>query len=128
MSRLFTKYLALAVLVIFMANMGVWSFHSNWLAHELEHSGTLELMTASVDHADVHKINALADNDEKSPAAMEHQLLHAVDHLQLFPGAITSGIFSFLPGAVRYHFTSANVALATFEAPFRPPSHYPPLS
>lgn len=128
MSRLFTKYISLAMLVFFMGNMGVWSFHSNWLAHELEHNGTLELMTASVDHADVHKIDALADNDEKSPAAMEHQLLHAVDHLQLFPGAVIDGIFSFLPSAVRYHFTSFNVALATFEAPFRPPSHYPSLS
>lgn len=128
MNRLFKNYLALAMLAIFMANMGVWSFHSNWLAHQLEHSGMVELMTASGAHAGVHKIGALADNDKKSPAAMEHQLLHAVDHLQLFPGAITSGIFSFLPGAVRYHFTPPNVALATFEAPFRPPSHYPPLS
>ncbi|MHB1591670.1 MAG: hypothetical protein ACYCTW_09085, partial [Sulfuricella sp.] len=109
MSRLFTKYLSLAMLVIFITNIAMWSFHSNWLAHELEHSGALELMTAPVDHADVHKIDALADNDEAAPSAMEHQLMHAVDHLQLFPGAVIDGIFSFLPSAVRYHFTSFNV-------------------
>lgn len=120
MNRLFTRYLSLAVLVIFMTNMGAWNFHSGWLTHELEHGGMLELMQASVDHDDAY---APADNDEKSPAAMEHQLLHAIDHLQFFPGAIPSGIFSFLPGAARYHFTSFNVAPATFEAPFRPPSH-----
>lgn len=113
------------MLVIFMTNIGLWSFHSNWLAHELEHNDTLELMTASVDHADVHKIDASADIDEAAPSAMEHQLMHAVDHLQLFPGAIIDGIFSFLPSAVRYHFTVFNVALATFEAPFRPPLALP---
>lgn len=127
MSRLFTKYLSLAMLVIFMTNIGMWSFHSNWLAHELEHNGPHEQMTASVDHADVHKIGALADNDEKSTGAMEHQLMHAIDHLQLFQGAIIDGVFSFLPSAARYHFTPPNMALATFEAPFRPPSHYPSL-
>ena len=113
------------MLVIFMTNMGVWSFHSNWLAHELEHSGTLELMQASADHDDAY---GPADNNEESPATMDHQLLHAVDHLQLFPGAVIDGIFASLPGAVRYHFTSFNVALATFETPFRPPSHFPSLS
>lgn len=128
MSRLFTKYLSLAMLVIFMTNIGLWSFHSNWLAHELEHNDTHELTTASVDHTDVHKIGALADGDEKSTGAMEHQLMHAVDHLQLLHGAVIDGIFSFLPSAVRYHFTSFDVALATFEAPFRPPSHYPSFS
>jgi len=128
MSRPFTKYLSLAVLVIFMTNMGVWSFHSNWLAHELEHSGTLEVMAATADHADAGKLGALADNNEKSPATMDHQLLHAVDHLQFFPGAVIDGIFASQPGAVRYHCTSFNVALATFETPFRPPSHSPSLS
>lgn len=87
-----------------------------------------ERMTAPVDyadahkHADAHKIDAPADNDKKSPAATEHQLLHAIDHLQLFPGAISGSIFTFLPVIARYHFTPQNVALATFEAPFRPPS------
>lgn len=122
MKSRFTKYLSLAVLVIFMANMGIWSLHSNWLTHEMEHSGMLERMAASSDHADSHKMDAPDDKGKKSPAAMEHRLLHAVDHLQLFPGAIPRGISSSPPGTVRYHFTPQNVALATFEAPFRPPS------
>ena len=121
MSKLFIKHLALALLVIFMTNIAVWSVHSNWLAHELEHVSSLTPMTVADDHDAGYDGNTAVDNVENTPNTIEHQLLHAADHLQLFPSPTASGIFLSLLSVERSYFTPIIVAIATFEAPFRPP-------
>ena len=125
MSKLFIKHLALALLVIFMTNIAVWSDHSSWLAHELEHVSSLTSMTVADDHAAAYDGNTAVDREENMPDTIEHQLLHAVDHLQLFPSPTASGTFLSLPSVERSYFTPIIVALATFDTPFRPPRHTP---
>lgn len=121
MSKPFTKYLALAMLVILMMNIGVWSVHSNWLAHELEHSTNLMPMAEVADHAALLDIDSDDDNEAKAPSAIDHQLLHAADHIKHFSSPDFNRIFLALPSAMRSYFTPVVVPIATLEAPFRPP-------
>lgn len=121
MSKLFVKHLALALLVIFMTNTAVWSVHSNWLAHELEHISSLKPMAVADDHVAAYDSITAVDNDENAPNTIEHQLLHATNHVQLFPSPDINRIF--LPSLTleRPYFTRVDVPFATLEAPFRPP-------
>ena len=121
MSRLFTKHLALALLVIFMTNIAVWSVQPNWLAHELEHVGNLEPMTVAADHVDLFHTESKDSSDDNAPNAIEHQLLHAADHLQLLPSLGLNDIFLSPLRVEHCYFTHVIVLAATFEAPFRPP-------
>ena len=123
MNKLVSKYFSLVMLVIFMTNTAVWSFESNWLAHELEHnSNSAPLIAAEVQSplgADVF----LKNIDENTSSASEHQLIHAVDHLQLFPGMALFWIFPSLTNIVPPNFLPVHLTLAMLEAPFRPPRH-----
>lgn len=121
MSRLFRKSISLAMFVIFMANSGVWNFQTNWLAHEIDHSTKLAQLTLTTSHADAHHCHAEASCDEASPGAAEHKLMHAADHLQLFPGTIVSIKFSLSHNPVLPDFSQPDVPLALSESPFRPP-------
>jgi len=119
MNRLFTKHLALAMLVILMANTGMWSIHSNWLVHELEHDAAPVSMAS--DHAVIHGIDTGGKGDADPSSAVSHQLLHAAEPIQFFLGSHFSGIFLPLTRIVRPAFLRVAVPAATFEAPFRPP-------
>ncbi len=105
-----------------MANMAAWSFNSNWLAHEIEHSHAsahVELAFEPSDH-DGHGDTYPAGED-KAPGAVEHQLLHAADHPQLFPGIAFDHIPSPMPDIVLSHVISRTLPLAMQDPPFRPP-------
>lgn len=107
------------MLVIFVTNLGMWSFQSKWLTHEIEHHVQRLPMTAMDEHVAV-------DNKEL-PADIEHQLLHAADHLQIFVTTFPDSIPLSATGAVFFHFTLVAVLHATIEAPFRPPRFFIPL-
>jgi hypothetical protein len=96
------------MLVIFITNLSIWSFQSTWLTHEIEHNLQSLSMTSQ-------------DDNKELPGSIEHQLLHAADHLQLFVTSISDIASLFSPSAVFFHFTSVALPCATLEAPFRPP-------
>ncbi|MFC7286826.1 hypothetical protein ACFQPC_02140 [Herminiimonas glaciei] len=125
------KYFALAVLVMFafVTNVGLWSDdHFNWLTHELEHSVNVVPDTATADFVLLHQTE-LADGTEASNSiAVEHELLHAASHLQLFLGI--NAQFAFLPAekSAGSCFHLALSPCASPDAPFRPPRFSPVLS
>jgi hypothetical protein len=98
----------------------MWSFQSKWLTHEIEHHVQHLPMTAMDEYVDA------VDNKEL-PGGIEHQLLHAVDHVQLFVTIFSDLVSLFAPSALFFHFTSVALPCATFETPFRPPRFSIPL-
>lgn len=117
------KYLAFAILVMFafMTNVGLWSDHSNWLTHEFEHSVNIVPDSAAAEYVSLHDMPTVDDASASSSAAIEHELLHAANHLQFFL-AVTS-IIAFPPATKLLESGSKFVTLpfAVAGVPFRPP-------
>lgn len=123
MSKPFTKHIAFLLFVMLMTNLGVWGFSANRLAHELEHNGMAQA-ASSHQHAHQHAGNAIHDDDDDDdpPGASQHRVLHAVDHLQFFPGTAFGGAFvAAVASATQMRFTEQSLPLPTFDPPFRPP-------
>jgi len=125
MAARFRKSISLALFVIFMANMGVWSFHTQWLSHALAHTTDAVLMVASADHS---AQDHAAVGGKKAPSAEEHQLLHAADHLQLFPGTVPLQDFVSHTGTVPIGFRLSAATPVDTEPLFRPPCSTPLLA
>lgn len=117
------RYFALAVLVMFafMTNVGLWSDHSNWLTHDLEHSVNIIPDSATAEYVSLHDMPVTSDTSASSASAIEHELLHAANHLQFFL-AVNSQL-AFLPAAKSLEscFKPALLPCAAANAPFRPP-------
>lgn len=121
MSKRLIKHLAFLLFVMFMTNLGVWSFGTARLAHELAHSGQVEQAALTHQDTDSQSANDTADNSEV-PSASDHHVLHAVDHPQLFPDTALSGEFvPTMASLVLLRFTEQALPLPTFDLPFRPP-------
>lgn len=118
-----TKYFTSAMLVIFafMTNVGLWSNHANWLTHDLEHSVNAPTMKVAADHIALHDINSKDVTSVTSELALEHELLHAVDHLQFFLSVSVITIFISLPRLVGNQLSSLHIPPSTYDTPFRPP-------
>ncbi|MFZ6760547.1 hypothetical protein ACO0K9_25360 [Undibacterium sp. Ji50W] len=120
MSKPFIQRLAILMLVIFMTNLGAWNLSSTRIKHELEHDGRPEVSAASHQHAFLlHDKNASRDAER---ATVEHQMLHAVDHLQFFPD--TTSLLAFhapLASAASWYFTQQTLPFSTYDTPYRPP-------
>jgi hypothetical protein len=121
MSKLLTKTLAFTLFAIFLMNMAAWGFSSHRLAHEIEHSRQFAPMMLALEHGDSYRNEVLDADDDGTPGASEHQFLHAVDHLQLFPMTVFYGTHPSLPSTVLPHFIFRTLPLATLDPPFRPP-------
>lgn len=123
MGTLITRYFAFTMLVIFlfMTNVGLWRDHSNWLNHELEHSVNVAPMTKTAEYVSLHDTDHSNSSIATSSVAVEHELLHAANHLQLFLGVDLD--FSFLPltQSAEFYFNYVEIILLASEAPFRPP-------
>jgi hypothetical protein len=119
MSKPFTKHVAFFLFVIFMTNIGVWGFSAARLAHEVEHNGKVEQASASHQHGPSQQVAA---TDDDAPDVAEHQTLHAVDHVQLFPDTALNGAFvPTMASVMPPHFTEHTLPLPNFDLPFRPP-------
>jgi hypothetical protein len=128
MSKAFTRHIAFFLFVIMMANLGVWGFSGAKLKHEIAHN-SLELAPSAHQHGDMHQHedahpagdNAANDGDAKL-LAFEHQVLHAVDHVQLFPDTALNGAFApSETGTLQTDFVAQPLPLSTYDPPFRPP-------
>jgi len=111
--------------VIFMANFGISVVQTNWVDHEIEHAlhqVPMSMMEVSVNDTD---LTAPIDDDHDAGSVIGHQLLHAVDHLQLFPFAALHIRMAKSTGTVLSQFTAVELPATTLEAPFRPPRSTP---
>lgn len=123
MGMVLSKCFALVTLVIFvfMTNVGVWSNYSHWLAHDLEHDANVVSNDPATNYVSLHDADVADDISATSSLTVEHELLHAANHLQFFLGINLK--ISFLPIAtfIGVYSNFWAIPLATFVAPFRPP-------
>jgi hypothetical protein len=112
-----------------MTNVGLWSDHSNWLTHDLEHNihVAAETATATASYASMHEPATQHASSSNSALAVEHELLHAANHLQLFLGVSVKIIFLPMAKSITTCFDAPPLLCAIPEAPFRPPRHFPSL-
>lgn len=122
MSKAFTKHIAFFLFVVMMANLGVWGFSGAKLKHEIAHN-SLELAPSAHQHTDLRLPGDSTDNDRDNKLrAFEHQVLHAVDHVQLFPDTALNDAFApCADGLLQTHFVAQSLPLSTYDPPFRPP-------
>jgi len=120
MSKLFLQRLATMMLVIFMTNLAAWDLSSSRIKHEIEHEGHPQTSATSHQHAFLLVEKNTGRNDGR--ASVEHQMLHAVDHLQFFPDTpIPLAFPSPLASEVTWYFTHQIWPFSTYDTPYRPP-------
>lgn len=118
-----SRCLAFSLLVVFMANLAAWGGGAAQMAHELGH-GAVAAMAAGQDIATLSPaLRAYAEaGDDSVPAAVEHQALHAVDHMQLFPPPPARLSFATpVPGLAAFFFVTRGLPPPRADQPFRPP-------
>lgn len=110
------KLIAVLLLLVMVTNLCVWDSSRNRIAHQLGH------VTLADGNAWTHG-HAVATDDGMSKGKLAHQILHAVDHLQLFPDTPAGGAWPppALAGAFTLHSDTVPPA-GTPEPPYRPPS------
>ena len=121
MSKPYSKFFAFALFAIFMVNTLAWSMDTHRINHDLEHSREFTQAVISIEQGDAHHHEQLALDDDDTPNVTEHQLLHAVDHIQLFLSSIFCGSLPALRDLVTPQMISSALPLAAFHPPFRPP-------
>ncbi|MDP3672660.1 MAG: hypothetical protein WA191_12785 [Telluria sp.] len=109
------KSVALAMFVIFMANLGLWNFQAQ-LDHGLDHTTYPALALQGADH-----VHDAPGHDDDASGASQHQLLHAADHVHPYPAAAFAHIEVALHEARSDAFRAPFVPAATSESLFRPP-------
>lgn len=111
--------IALLMLAVFLASLGVSGFNSKRLAHELDHGSRTTM--AAVDHDHVPPLSTNGSSDPEPLSDIEHRLLHAVSCCQ--PLLSSTIKFSWAPPARTISMLSSLPVLppAELEPPFRPP-------
>lgn len=121
MSKSVLSQTAVLMLVIFLTSLVVFGFNGARLAHELDHTGKIELSANDHDH----EHGRVASETASTEGALDdigHQVLHAVDHLQLFPNPeMTSAVAAAVASIMPTHFADQSVPVPSFDLPFRPP-------
>jgi len=114
------KPLAFILLVIFLANMALWSFSKKDFSHELMHA---DIVLLAPDH-DHHEAGSGDPQDDDSLSTVQHQVLHAADHVQFL-----SGVPDHAPrvetevSSIPLQFTSQALPRPALDQPYRPPRH-----
>jgi hypothetical protein len=112
---LFRKKLLMGLmLIILLMNMMLLAFQAKAVLHDLKQMGTPIASVASV-------VNDQVVDHQDVPELIEHQLLHAADHVQffLFTSLPTTSIFSHQKTPSRH--IAINLVAMMLESPFRPP-------
>lgn len=118
------KSLALMLFVIFMANCGFWNFQIQ-LDHDLEHASHPSLALHGADHEHDFDDAAAPEREDGAPAESQHQLLHAVDHIQPYPAAMAAHLIVPPHDTPADVFRTPFVSAAAVESLFRPPRSTP---
>lgn len=115
---LFRKKLLMGLmLIILLMNMMLLAFQAKAVLHDLKQMGTPIASVASV----ASVVNVQVVDHQDVPELIEHQLLHAADHVQffLFTSLPTTSIFSHQKTPSRH--IAINLVAMMLESPFRPP-------
>ncbi|WP_287027674.1 hypothetical protein [Herbaspirillum sp.] len=114
MKNALCKRIALLMLAIFIANISIAHIRTQWLQHEVEHA-LHDMPTNSDGHH-------LDDGDHDILNGAEHQLMHAVDHIQPLPSvqAATPHRLA-MASLVVFSRLAFLIPESVFPAPFRPP-------
>ena len=112
------KPLAFILLVIFLANMGLWSFSKLSLSHELMHADIVQL---SLDH-DHREAKSDDPQEDDSLSVVQHHVLHAADHVQ-FLTSIPDHAQRVATEAtsIPLQFSSQALPRPALDQPYRPP-------
>lgn len=114
------KPLALILLVIFLANMGLWSFAKKNISHEFMHAGIVQL---APDH-DHHKAGSRDPQGEDSLSTVQHHVLHAADHVQFLAGIPDHALrVETEVSSIPLQFSSQALPRPALDQPYRPPRH-----
>ena len=107
--------------VMLMTGVGVWSFGSRWVSHELEHDSNF-ILANPVNHSHGHQPDDFGAPDKEPLSETEHQLLHAASHFaEPFPLPAMSGIPAVPSGSFQSWFVLRTPPTTKFERTFRPP-------
>ncbi len=112
------RLLAFTLLFIFLANLATWSGGAAQMAHELGHGAVAAMAAGALDAA----VPFAEPGENSAPAIVEHQALHAVDHMQFFPPTPFHYAFATAPaGRAHAAFLARQPTPARADLPFRPP-------
>lgn len=118
MPRFLIRHIVLLLLVVLTTNMVVWGCSPDLMKHELLHVAAPQL---TADHEHGQPSSQLAGKDGKSLASL-HQVLHAVDHLQIFPDtSARATLGASAASGQRPFFAEVPVPFTVLDPPFRPP-------
>lgn len=114
MKRTICRRVALLMLAIFIANIGIAHLRTQWLHHDLDHTLNGKLVSLMDQHAD--------EDDHGILTGAEHQLLHAADHGQPLPASMSATLQVWAIATILiFSLLASRVPESVFPAPFRPP-------
>ncbi len=114
----FHRPLAFILLVIFLTNMGLWSFATKSVSHRLMHSETVQLAS---DHDHQEAVSVQSD-DGDSLTAVQHHALHAAEHIQFISGVPANALrVQIEVSSLPLQFSSLALPRRALDQPFKPP-------
>jgi len=119
-----SHHIVVLLLVMLMTCVSAWTSGAAGLAHQLEHAldGAAVADAPHHHHAQQEQQRHSDPADAGSTAGAEHQMLHAVDHLQFFHGSgVQARLALKATDADPLRFIAQPLPLASIDPPFRPP-------
>ncbi len=113
--------IALLMLAVFLAGLGVSGFNSKLLAHELDHDHDSRAAMAVVDHDHALPLSTNGSSDPEPLSDIEHRLLHAANHCQPLPSPTVKFFWEPLARTISMLPSLPVLPPAALEPPFRPP-------
>lgn len=122
MSKLLLNRFALMLLITAMMSNTLWGFGVTSFTHDLDHLRKAGSAVALHDEVCLDATGVSDDEQDDAAGPLIHHMLHAVDHLQLFPHDLARMIFT---PRLRVLVSPESVAIflpvLTLAPPFRPP-------
>lgn len=112
------KPLAFILLVIFLANMGLWSFSKKSISHEFMHA---DIVQSAPDHEHLEAKSGDPQGDDDL-TAVQHHVLHAADHVQFLTGIPDHALrVATEATSISLQFSSQALPRPALDQPYRPP-------
>lgn len=118
-----SHHILVLLLVMLMTSVSAWTSGAAGLVHQLEHAFAGAAAADAPHHHHAQQLEQHNDPaDAGSTAGAEHQMLHAVDHLQFFHGSgVQARMALKTTDADPLRFVDQPLPLASIDPPFRPP-------
>lgn len=126
----FTNYVVSLILAVFMTSISNMS--TNSLVHDLQHDNDVKHTVSGIHHS-LHQFESgtsnTADAEDVDPDCKridtsEHQILHALNHLQFFPNMLLAEVVRVaLASTPPLQFDPQFLPLSNIDLPLRPPQN-----